>query len=217
MLKLDILNRIRDEAIIAIIRADQEEGLITAVEALLAGDVSVIEVTMTTPGALEVIRHARQQFGQRVIFGAGTVLDSETARLAILAGAQLIVTPTLELDVLRMCNRYGIPAMIGCYTPSEIKIAWEQGADMVKLFPASHGGIGYLKAVRAPLPQVAIVPSGGVNAQNAADFLRAGAFALGVGDSLVNSALLAAGNTAELTRRALVLRRAVAEARAQPG
>lgn len=213
-MKLDVLNRIYREAIVAIIRAESSTGLLKAAEALHAGGLSVLEVTMTTPGALDVIRLAQDHFGDAVCFGAGSILDTETARLAILAGARFIVTPTLEVGVIRLANRYSVPVIMGCYTPSEIKTAWEQGADLVKLFPASHGGLAYLKAVRAPLPQVEFVPTGGIDLTNAADFLRAGAFALGVGSTLISAELLQTQHYAEITRRAAAFRAIVASVRA---
>lgn len=206
MLKLDILNRIHREGIVAIMRADRAEGLLRAADAIRAGGVTLIEVTMTTPGALDIIREAREQLNEEVCIGVGSVLDAETARLAILAGAQFIVTPVLDLDVIRMSRRYSIALIMGCYTPSEVKLAWEHGADLIKLFPISQGGVDYLKALRAPLPQIAFVPTGGIDLENAASYLRAGAFALGVGSSLVSEALLAANDLNELTRRARAFR-----------
>lgn len=206
MLKLDVLNRIQREGIVAIMRADRADGLLRAADAIRAGGVTLIEVTMTTPGALEIIREARQQLSAEVCIGVGSVLDAETARLAILAGAQFIVTPVLDLDVIRMSRRYSVPLIMGCYTPSEVKLAWEHGADLIKLFPISQGGADYLKALRAPLPQIAFVPTGGIDLENAASYLRAGAFALGVGSSLVSEALLAANDLNELTRRARAFR-----------
>ena len=162
----------------------------------------VIEVTMTTPGALGVIEQAKQRYGDDVLFGAGSVLDPETARAAILAGADFIVAPTLNLEMVALCNRYAVPVMPGIYTPTEALTAIEAGADMVKLFPASFGGPELVKAIRAPLPQLEIVPVGGVDLNTAADFIRAGSAALGVGSSLVNNKLLADGDLDELTRRA---------------
>jgi 2-dehydro-3-deoxyphosphogluconate aldolase/(4S)-4-hydroxy-2-oxoglutarate aldolase len=213
MMKLDILNRVYREGIIAILRAESAAGLAQAAHALQAGGVSVLEVTMTTPGALDVIRQASAELGERACIGVGSVLDSETARLAILHGARFIVTPVLDVSIIRMANRYSVPVMMGCYTPTEVKTAWEEGADLVKLFPAVQGGAAYLKALRAPLPQVLFVPTGGIHADNAADFLRAGAFALGVGDSLVSGALLAAGDFATIEARARALRGVVGDLR----
>ncbi len=157
---------------------------------------------MTTPGALGVIGEARERYGSDVIFGAGSVLDSETGRAAILAGADFIVSPTLNLELVGLCNRYGIPTAPGCYSPTEVLTGWEAGADFIKLFPASVGGPDLVKAILAPLPQVQIIPVGGVNLDTAADFIRKGSAALGVGSSLVNQKLLDVGDLDELTRRA---------------
>ncbi len=169
---------------------------------------------MTTPGALGVIEEATQRYGDEVLFGAGSVLDAETARAAILAGAGFVVAPTLKVAVVAMCNRYSIPVMPGIMTPTEALTAWEAGADMVKLFPASVGGPAMIKAIRAPLPQLEIVPVGGVNLDTAVEFIRQGAAALGVGSSLVNQKLLDAGDMDELPRRAVAFIAAVKEGRA---
>ena len=202
MNKTEKLNLIRETGVIAIMRAQSSEQLIAAADAIKAGGVQVIEVTMTTPGALDVIAKASARYGQDVLFGAGSVLDAETARAAILAGAGFIVAPTLNLSVVELCNRYSTPVVPGCYTPTEMLTAWEAGADMVKLFPASVGGPALVKAILAPLPQLEIVPVGGVNLDTAVEFIAKGAAALGVGSSLVNQKLLDAGDMAELTRRA---------------
>jgi 2-dehydro-3-deoxyphosphogluconate aldolase/(4S)-4-hydroxy-2-oxoglutarate aldolase len=209
--KLAIIHK---TGVIAIMRAQSSEQLIAAADAIKAGGVQVIEVTMTTPGALDIIAQASQKYGEEVLFGAGSVLDAETARTAILAGAGFVVAPTLNLDVIALCNRYSIPVAPGCYTPTEMLTAWEAGADMVKLFPASVGGPALVKAILAPLPQLNIVPVGGVNLSTAADFIRNGAMALGVGSSLVNQGLLDAGDMAELTRRAVAFAREVEKGRA---
>ena len=202
MKKHEKLNIIRDTGVVAIMRAQSSEQLIAAADAIKAGGVQVIEVTMTTPGALGVIERAKQRYGEDVLFGAGSVLDPETARAAILAGADFIVAPTLNLEMVALCNRYAVPVMPGIYTPTEALTAIEAGADMVKLFPASFGGPALVKAIRAPLPQLEIVPVGGVDLNTAADFIGAGSAALGVGSSLVNNQLLADGDLDELTRRA---------------
>jgi 2-dehydro-3-deoxyphosphogluconate aldolase/(4S)-4-hydroxy-2-oxoglutarate aldolase len=202
MNKTEKLNLIHKTGIIAIMRANSSEQLIAAADAIKKGGVQVIEVTMTTPGALDVIKEATQRYGQEVLFGAGTVLDAETARAAILAGAGFVVAPTLNMEMVAMCNRYSIPVAPGCYTPTEMLTAWEAGVDLIKLFPADVGGPGLVKAIRAPLPQLNIVPVGGVNLDTAAEFISKGAFALGVGSSLVNQKLLDTGDMAELTRRA---------------
>jgi 2-dehydro-3-deoxyphosphogluconate aldolase/(4S)-4-hydroxy-2-oxoglutarate aldolase len=200
--KVEKLNIIRETGVIAIMRAQSSDQLIAAADAIKAGGVRAIEVTMTTPGALDVIAEAKRRYGSDVIFGAGSVLDPETGRAAILAGADFVVSPTLNFDLVRLCNRYGVPTAPGCYTPTEILAGWEAGADLIKLFPASVGGPGLVKAILAPLPQVQIIPVGGVNLDTAGDFIRSGAIALGVGSSLVNQKLLDAGDLDELTRRA---------------
>ena len=202
MAKSEKLDLIRETGVIAIMRAQSSGQLIAAADAIKHGGVNVIEVTMTTPGALSVIAKATERYGEQVLFGAGTVLDAETARSAILAGAGFVVAPTLNLEMIALCNRYGVPIIPGCYTPTEMLTAWEAGADMIKLFPASVGGPGLIKAILAPLPQLEIVPVGGVDLSTAAEFIEKGAVALGVGSSLINQRLLDAGDMEELTRRA---------------
>jgi 2-dehydro-3-deoxyphosphogluconate aldolase/(4S)-4-hydroxy-2-oxoglutarate aldolase len=205
MNKSEKLQLIRETGVIAIMRAQSSDQLMAAADAIKAGGVRVIEVTMTTPGALAVTEEAKQRYGQDVLFGAGTVLDAETARAAILSGADFVVAPSLDLDTVALCNRYGVPVIPGCYTPTEMIAAWQAGADMIKLFPASVGGPDLVKAILAPLPQLEIVPVGGVDLSTAAEFIRKGAVALGVGSSLVNQKLLDAGDWGELERRAAAL------------
>lgn len=213
MRKIDKLNLIRDIGLIAIMRAKSSEQLIAAADAIKQGGAQVIEVTMTTPGALDVIKEAKARYSEDVLFGAGSVLDSETTRMAILAGADFIVAPTLNLEAIALCNRYSTPIIPGCYSATEILTAWEAGADMIKLFPASVGGPNLVKALLAPLPQVEIVPVGGVNLDTAAEFIQKGAAALGVGSSLINQKLLEAGDMSELTRRAALFVEKVKEGR----
>ena len=208
-MKLDVLNRMYQEAIVAILRADTGDGLLQVAEAIKAGGLSVIEVTMTTPNALDVIHQASEQLGDDVYFGAGSVLDAETARLAILAGARFIVTPTMKVEVIRVCNRYSVPVVMGCYTPTEVQTAWEQGADLIKLFPASQGGLAHMKALKAPLPQVEFVPTGGINLDNASDYLEAGAFAIGIGSALVNNSLIKSADYQEITQRTIAYKNIV--------
>lgn len=202
MNKSEKLNQIRQTGVIAIMRANSSEQLMAAADAIKAGGVSAIEVTMTTPGALDVIREAKKRYTADTLFGAGSVLDSETARAAVFAGADFVVAPTFKPEVIELCRRYSIPVIPGCFTPTEMQLAWEAGADMIKLFPASNGGPKLVKALLAPLPQLEIIPVGGVELENAADFIRNGAVALGVGSSLVSQKLLDAGDMEELTRRA---------------
>ncbi len=198
MSKAKQLQRILDSRIVAVIRAESGDSLVDVAEALLAGGVQVLEVTFTVPGAIRVVERVADRMGDRVLLGAGTVLDTETARAALLAGAQFIVAPTTNVDVIRLCRRYDKLVMPGAFTPTEIVTAWEAGADIVKIFPADVGGPAYLKAIRGPLPQVRLMPTGGVDLQTAADFLRAGACALGVGGSLVESKAIQQGDMARI-------------------
>jgi len=213
MNRVERVQLMRESGVIAILRAKSSEQLIAAAEAIRQGGVRAIEVTMNTPGALEVIAAAGKRFGERVLFGAGTVLDPETARAAILAGAQFVVAPTLNVAVVQLCNRYGVPVMPGCYSPTEMLTAWEAGADFVKLFPADVGGPQMIRAILAPLPQLQIVPVGGVDLTTAGAFIRSGAAALGVGSSLVSRELLENADFAELTRRAAAFMAEVQKAR----
>jgi 2-dehydro-3-deoxyphosphogluconate aldolase/(4S)-4-hydroxy-2-oxoglutarate aldolase len=180
------LQRVLHAGIVAVMRAPSGEALAEVAEALLAGGVEVMEVTFTVPGAVRVLEQVADRLGDRVLLGAGTVLDPETARTALLAGAQFVVSPSLNLDVIRLCRRYDKIVMPGALTPTEVVTAWEAGAHIVKIFPADLGGPSYLKALRGPLPQVRLMPTGGVDLQTAEPFLRAGACALGVGGSLVS-------------------------------
>ena len=193
------LDFIRATGVVAIMRADDSEQLLDAAAAIREGGVNVIEVTMTTPGALSVIQKAVAKYGEDVLFGAGTVLDPESARAAILAGAGFVVAPSLNRGVIEICNRYSVPVMPGAYTPTEILTAWECGADMVKVFPASVGGAELIKALKAPLPQIDLVPVGGVDLDTTADFIRAGSAAVGVGSSLINKKLLDSRDFSTLT------------------
>jgi 2-dehydro-3-deoxyphosphogluconate aldolase/(4S)-4-hydroxy-2-oxoglutarate aldolase len=188
------LQRILDGGIVAVVRANSGALLANVVKALAEGGVTAAEITFTVPDAVEVIRQVRREVGDSVCLGAGTVLDPETARAALLAGAEYIVAPTVNLDVIRLCRRYDKPVMPGAFTPTEVVAAWEAGADIVKIFPADIGGPGLLKALRGPLPQVRMMPTGGVDLRTAEAFLEAGACCLGVGGSLVEPLAVAEGN-----------------------
>jgi 2-dehydro-3-deoxyphosphogluconate aldolase/(4S)-4-hydroxy-2-oxoglutarate aldolase len=179
------LQRILDGGIVAIVRAPSGEMLAELGEALLAGGIACMEVTFTVPAAHRVLEQLRSRLDDRMVLGAGTILDTETARIALLSGAEFLVTPTLNVDVIRLCRRYSAPIMPGAMTPTEILAAWDAGADVVKVFPSEVLGPQYLRAIHGPLPQVRLMPTGGVNLQTAADFLRAGACALGLGTALV--------------------------------
>jgi len=213
--KYAAIQYIMDKCIIAVVRADAGgDSLVGVVEAVAQGGVHCIEVTMTTPGALKCIETASQKLaGADVLLGVGTVLDAETCRMAILAGAEYVVTPTLSIPVIEMARRYGKPVIAGAFTPTEILTAWEQGADLVKVFPCSIGGPDYIKAVKAPLPQVLLVPTGGIELGNIAAFLKAGASALAVGGNLVEKKRIAARDFKGLTANAKAFAEAVRVAR----
>lgn len=186
MKKYDIIKRINDSKVIAIIRTNSKETAVKAIEAVYAGGIDTIEVTTGTPKALEIISEFKDKYGDNILMGAGTVLDPETARMCIMAGAEYIVTPSLNVEAVRMCNRYGVPIVPGVATATEIVTALENGVDIVKLFPASGLNPSILQAFRGPIPNVSIVPTGGINIENAESWLAKGAFALGVGGSLTN-------------------------------
>src|SRR3954447_15102669 len=192
------LARILDGGIVAVVRADSGESLVKVVRALAEGGVTAAEITFTVPDAIDVIRQVRKEVGDAVVLGAGTVLDTETARVALLAGAEYIVSPTVNVEVIRLCRRYDKAIMPGAFTPTEVLTAWEAGADIVKIFPADVGGPAYLKALRGPLPQVRVMPTGGVDLDTAEGFLKAGACCLGVGGSLVEPKAVAAGDFARI-------------------
>lgn len=202
-MKSTIIDRIIDIGLIPVVRAESSEIAMRAVDAIREGGISVLEITMTVPGAIRVIEDVARRFGEDAIVGAGTVLDAETARACMLAGARFIVSPALDLDTISCCRRYSIPVMPGAMTPSEVVSAWKAGADLVKVFPANAvGGPSYLKALKAPLPQIQLVPTGGVSLKTAADFIKAGAAALGVGADLVDTAALRAGEGKLISARA---------------
>lgn len=185
-----------------------------AAEAIFAGGIRALEITMTVPGAIRVLEKVADAFGDRLTLGAGTVLDSETARACMLAGAEFFVTPALKLPTIEICHRYSKVIMPGALTPTEVQTAWEAGADLVKIFPCGNvGGPKYIKALKAPFPQIEMVPTGGVNLDNAGDFLRAGAAAIAVGSEMVNSQALAEGRLDVITETARQFLARVAEAR----
>jgi 2-dehydro-3-deoxyphosphogluconate aldolase/(4S)-4-hydroxy-2-oxoglutarate aldolase len=183
----DDLKRILNSGVVAVLRAPSGELLAEVAQALLAGGVDCLEVTFTVPKALGVLETVADRLGDKVLLGAGTVLDPETARSALLAGARFIVSPTVNLQTIQLCKRYSVPVMPGALTPTEILTAWEAGADVVKVFPSEITGPAYLKALRGPLPQIRLMPTGGVTLSTAAEFLKAGACALGIGGSLVSA------------------------------
>lgn len=207
------LARLKAHGMAAIVRLESAEQLMAVAQALKTGGADVVEFTMTTPGALEIIARVSQEFGDEVLLGAGTVLDAETARAAILAGAEFIVGPNFEPAVIEICRRYSKIVIPGAFTPTEVIRAWQAGADMVKVFPAGEVGPSYVKSVLAPLPQVELMPTGGVNLDNVADFIRAGAAAVGVGSALVSRKAVAEGRLEVLTERARQFVQVIADAR----
>jgi 2-dehydro-3-deoxyphosphogluconate aldolase/(4S)-4-hydroxy-2-oxoglutarate aldolase len=202
MQKTEVLKALREIGLVPVLRAESEEQALALASAISAGGVTVLEVTMTVPGAIRVMRRLAEERPD-ILIGAGTVLDPETARMCILEGAQFVVSPALNIKTIEMCHRYGVAVLPGALTPTEIVTAWEAGADVVKVFPASSlGGAKYLKSVKAPLPQVEMIPTGGVSQATAAEFLEAGAFALGVGADLVNLKAIAEGHPETITESA---------------
>ncbi len=200
--KPEITRRLLEPGIVAILRADSSEGLVATAEALAAGGITAIEVTMTTPNALKVISEVAVRFPGTILMGVGTVLDPETCRAAILAGAEFVVTPVTKPDVIRLANRYGKPIISGAFTPTEALTAYESGADFIKIFPADQLGPAYVRNLLAPLPMLQIMPTGGVTPEVAAEYLRAGAVGVGAGSTLISKAALKAGDFAAITRRA---------------
>ena len=215
MSKSAIIDRLLNPGIVAIIRADSSDQLLECAEALVAGGISVMEVTMTTPNAISVIKEVSDALGDRIVMGVGTVLDTETCRMAILAGARFVVTPVLRPDVVQMCNRYSVPIACGAYTPTEALTAHESGADFIKIFPADGLGPSYMKAILAPLPQLRIIPTGGVDATTAGSFLKAGCVAVAAGSSLVSKEILTNRDWPALTERARAFVAAVKEAKGE--
>ncbi|MEP6652287.1 MAG: bifunctional 4-hydroxy-2-oxoglutarate aldolase/2-dehydro-3-deoxy-phosphogluconate aldolase [Myxococcales bacterium] len=210
MTRAETCARIEECRIVPIIRAPSADLAIRAAAAILAGGITIVEITMTVPDARAVIRSVREKFGSRVVIGAGTVLDGETARACVDAGADFIVAPGFDQGTVDAARARDVPVMPGALTPTEVITAWKAGADMVKIFPCSAlGGAKYLRALRGPLPQVKFMATGGVNATTAADYIAAGASALGVGSELVDTVLLTSGRDSVITERARELVKAV--------
>ena len=202
MSRTETAARIEREGVVAVIRLEQAALLPRVVDALAAGGVRTIEVTMTVPGAIDSIRQLAASAPGNLLLGAGTVLDPETARRTVDAGARFVVSPVFRPAIIEACHAAGVPALPGCYTPTEILNAWDAGADIVKVFPAGGLGPAFFKDVRAPLPHVKLMPTGGVSIDNAGEWIGAGAVAVGVGTALVDPRLVAAGDFAAITGRA---------------
>ncbi|MGD0896586.1 MAG: bifunctional 4-hydroxy-2-oxoglutarate aldolase/2-dehydro-3-deoxy-phosphogluconate aldolase [Thermoguttaceae bacterium] len=214
--KQEVLASLRQSGVVAVIRTETPEDLVAVSRALRGGGVKFIEITMTVPGALEIIRDAAAQLrGADVFIGAGTVLDAPTARAAIIAGAQFIVGPAFDVEMVKLCNSYGVVVMPGAFTPHEVFQAWKGGADVVKVFPADIGGPDYLKTIKEPLPQVELLPTKGIDFDTAALYIKAGAIAVGTGSCLVNKALIAAKDHARIMQNADRFTRIVREAKGE--
>jgi 2-dehydro-3-deoxyphosphogluconate aldolase/(4S)-4-hydroxy-2-oxoglutarate aldolase len=211
--KEENLQRLLDAGLVAIIRAESSAGLMKVVEAIGKGGVTAVEITMTTPNALAIISEVATQYHGSVLIGVGTVLDAETARSAILAGAEFIVGPHLNLNVIRMAKRYSKIVIPGAFSPTEIVTAWENGADLVKIFPTSSVGPAYIRDLKGPLPHISMLPTGGVTLQNAAEFIKAGASALAVGGNLAGKKAIAEERYDEITQNAANFVKVVKEAR----
>ncbi len=207
------LQRVLDCGIVAVVRATDSSQLVEVCRALVEGGVDVAEITFTVPDALEVLRAVRKALGNDLLLGAGTVLDTETARAAILAGAEYLVSPTLNLEVIQMAKRYGKLVIPGVYTPTEALTAWQAGADILKVFPAEIVGPAFFKAMRGPLPQLRMMPTGGVDPNTAESFLQAGAVCLGIGSQLIEPQAVAARDFGRITRLARQYRDIVCEFR----
>jgi 2-dehydro-3-deoxyphosphogluconate aldolase/(4S)-4-hydroxy-2-oxoglutarate aldolase len=216
MTKAEAIKRVLEVGIIPVVRADSAAQAMAAAEAVCAGGVTIVEVTMTVPGAIEVIAQLSKSIGREVMIGAGTVLDAEDARRCLDAGAQFIVSPGFDLETVKFAQKEGVMVIPGALTPTEVITAWKAGADFVKVFPCgTAGGAKYIKALKAPLPQVPMIPTGGVNLNTAAEFIQAGSAALGIGGELVSMAALRAGNTQEITIAAKKYVEIIHEARRQ--
>jgi len=212
--KHEVMAALRESGVVAVIRTENPGDLVSVCRALDKGGVKFVEITMTVPGALDIIHEAVGQLKDTdVCVGAGTVLDAETARATILAGAAFVVGPSFEAEMVRVCQTYGVVVMPGAFTPTEIVTAWKSGADVIKVFPADIAGPGYLKTIKGPLPQVDLMPTGGVDFETAEAFIKAGAIAVGAGGCLVNKALMAAKDYAKITENAERFTRIVREAK----
>lgn len=215
MEKVWVLKRIEEVGIVPVVRASSSEEAVAVAEIIREGGIPIVEITMTVPGAITVIAELSKRYGDEVLVGAGTVLDPETARSCIAAGAQFIISPALNIQTIELCKLQRIAIFPGALTPTEVVTAWDAGADAIKVFPCSAvGGASYLRALKAPLPDVRLVPTGGVSLATAKDFVAAGAWALGVGADLVNTKAIKAGDRESVVTAARSYVAAVREARA---
>jgi 2-dehydro-3-deoxyphosphogluconate aldolase / (4S)-4-hydroxy-2-oxoglutarate aldolase len=212
--KHEVMASLRDSGVIAVLRTENPEDLVSVAKALSEGGVKFIEITMTVPGALDIIHDAVKLLKDTEVFiGAGTVLDAPTARAAIIAGSQFVVGPVFDAETVRLCNSYGIVVMPGALTPTEIFQAWKAGADVVKVFPGDIGGPAYLKTIKEPLPQIELLPTKGVDFDTAAAYIKAGAIGVGAGSALVSKAMIASKQYAKMTENAARMVQIVREAK----
>jgi 2-dehydro-3-deoxyphosphogluconate aldolase/(4S)-4-hydroxy-2-oxoglutarate aldolase len=212
--KQEVVARIVEVGLVPVVRAQSPDDAMAAIDAIRAGGVPILEITMTVPGAIGVMAEVSRRYGPDVLLGAGTVLDAETARACILAGAQFVVSPSLDAATIACCRRYAVPVFPGALTPTEVLAAWTAGADAVKVFPCGAlGGAGYIKSLKAPFPQIELIPTGGVSLKTAADFIRAGSMALGVGADLVDTKAIRDGHAEVVTERARQYLQVVKEGR----
>ena len=211
--KQQIIEQLVNPGIIAVVRAKRADQVVPLAEALVAGGIIAVEVTMTTPDAIAAIREASAKLGARALIGVGTVLDEATCRAAIEAGAQFIVSPMCRRELVAVAHQAGKPIMLGAYTPTEAQLAHEAGADFIKIFPADTLGPNYIKSLRAPLPHLKIVPTGGVDLKTIGDFFKAGCFAVGAGSALISKDVLEKDDWATLTATAAAFVRAAQAAR----
>jgi 2-dehydro-3-deoxyphosphogluconate aldolase/(4S)-4-hydroxy-2-oxoglutarate aldolase len=214
MNRTEVIERILSIGIIPVVRASSADEAMQAIDAIRAGGIDVLEITMTVPGAVDVIREVSSKYGDEALVGAGTVLDPETAQACIDAGARFIVSPALNLDTIALCRKLDVPIMPGALSPTEVVTAWNAGADLVKVFPCgSVGGASYIKNLKGPLPNIKMIPTGGVSLTTAAEFIKAGASALGVGTDLVDVKAIREGTAEVVTERARQFVEIVREAR----
>ncbi len=211
--RLQVIDTLMETGVVAVIRIDDPTDLLEVARALNEGGVKMVEITMTVPGALDIIATASRQLGSEVFIGAGTVLDAVTARVAILAGASFVVSPCFDPETVQKCNLYDVAVMPGAMTPSEIVSAWKAGADVVKVFPGRVGTPGFFQDLKGPFPQIRMMPTGNVDLNTAPEYIKAGAVAVGVGKALVDVKAVKAKQFATITENARTFRRIVAEAR----
>jgi 2-dehydro-3-deoxyphosphogluconate aldolase/(4S)-4-hydroxy-2-oxoglutarate aldolase len=214
MNKETVLSSMRDIGIVPVVRTPSAESAIKSIEAIYAGGIRAAEITMTVPGAVKALEAVADRFGDKIVLGAGTVLDPETARICMLAGAEFFVTPALNLKTIEMAKRYSKVICPGALTPTEVLTAWEAGADIVKIFPCGNvGGPKYIKALKGPFPHIEMIPTGGVNLETAGEFLKAGACAVAVGGELVDAKTIAEGKYEVFEQRARQYLEVIAKAR----